>query len=67
MQTPEQHKAEILAHCLWMATLDPEYAKWAAEQYERREPVLMKNLAAKVAQEVKRSTKSSSPCGPSAP
>lgn len=50
------HKAEILRHVLWMATLDPEYAVWAAGWYERNEPVLLKNLRAKVEQEVRRAS-----------
>lgn len=56
---PQAHKAEILRHCLWMAQVDPEYAIWAAAQYEARNPVLLKNLEAKVRQEVRRSASQS--------
>jgi hypothetical protein len=49
-----EHKQAILAHCLWMAKLDPDYAVWAAGWYERNEPALLKNLQAKVQQEVRR-------------
>lgn len=51
--TPE-HKAELLRHCLWMATLDPDYAVWAAGWYEERQPHLLANLKRKVEQEVRR-------------
>jgi len=60
--TPE-HKAAILAHCLWMAELDPDYATWAAGWYEANEPVLLKNLEAKVRQEIaRRPSACASPC-----
>ena len=49
-----EHKASILAHCLWMAQTDPEYATWAAGWYEKNEPALLKNLQAKVRQEIER-------------
>lgn len=48
------HKAEILAHCLLMAERDPDYAIWAAGWYEANEPELLRNLLAKVRQEVRR-------------
>lgn len=51
--TPE-HKQSILAHCLWMAEIDKDYALWAAEWYERNEPLLLKNLLPKVRQEIRR-------------
>lgn len=57
--TPE-HKQSILAHCLSMARVDPEYAVWAAGWYERNEPALLKNLQAKVEQAVGRASPSSS-------
>ena len=52
--TPDEHKARILAHCLWMAELDPEYAIHAAGWYEANQPWLLTNLQAKVRQEVRR-------------
>ena len=52
--TPDEHKALILAHCLWMAQLDPEYAIHAAGWYEANQPWLLKNLQAKVRQAVRR-------------
>lgn len=63
--TPE-HKAEVLRHCLWMAERDPEYAVWAAGWYEANEPDLLRNLQAKVQQEVARAHQSSSACAPAA-
>ena len=54
MQEPQERKHELLVHCLWMATLDPDYAIWAAGQYEKNEPWLLENLQAKVRQEVRR-------------
>lgn len=58
--TPE-HKAEILRHCLWMVERDPTYAVWAARWYEERQPALLKNLEAKVRQDVARRSASTSP------
>lgn len=57
--TPE-HKAEVLCHCLWMAERDAEYAIWAAGWYEANEPELLRNLKAKVQQEVARAGRQSS-------
>jgi hypothetical protein len=48
------HKAQILAHCLRMSETDQEYAVWAAGWYEANEPALLKNLQAKVRQEIAR-------------
>lgn len=61
-----EHKAATLAHCLRMAQVDPEYAIWAAGQYEAAEPWLLTNLQARVQQEVARARQSSSACGPAA-
>lgn len=62
-----EHKARILAHCLWMAERDPEYAVWAAGWYETNEPELLRNLQAKVQQEITRAARpSSSACAPAA-
>lgn len=61
--TPDR-KQEVLAHCLWMAARDPEYAIWAAGWYEANEPELLVNLQAKVQQEVKRASASSSTSAP---
>lgn len=58
--TPE-HKADVLRHCLWMAERDPEYAVWAAGWYEGNEPELLRNLQAKVQQEVRRRSTSGPP------
>lgn len=63
--TPD-HKQEVLRHCLWMAESDPEYAVWAAGWYEANEPELLRNLQAKVQQEVERVRRSSSACAPAA-
>lgn len=52
--TPAEHKAATLAHCLRMAEVDPAYAMWAADWYERNEPWLLANLRRKVEQEIKR-------------
>lgn len=63
--TPEQHKQSILAHCLWMAERDPEYAIWAAGWYEANQPQLLANLLAnlqaKVRQEIRRASTSGRP------
>lgn len=61
-----EHKAATLAHCLRIAAVDPEYAIWAAGQYEANEPWLLTNLQAKVQQEVARARQSSSACAPAA-
>jgi hypothetical protein len=63
-----EHKQSILAHCLWMAQTDPDYALWAARWYERNEPALLKNLAAKVEQEIRRAERAEArPDGPPQP
>jgi hypothetical protein len=62
--TPAEFKPFILAHCLRIAKVDPEYANWAAAWYERNQPELLKNLHAKVEQEIKRSSASPSPSEP---
>ena len=51
---PEKHKANILAHCLGMAVWDEALAYSAAAWYEKNEPWFLKNLEAKVRQEVRR-------------
>lgn len=61
--TPADYKADILRHCLWMASIDPQYAHHAAGWYEKNDPELLKNLQAKVWQEIHRfaSTSRSAP------
>jgi hypothetical protein len=54
----EAHKQFILTWCLQMAQVDPEYAVWAAGWYESNQPHLLKNLKAKVEQEVRRNATS---------
>ena len=36
-----EHKQALLRHCCWMAELDPDYAIWAAQDYESRNPALL--------------------------
>lgn len=60
MHPPEEHKQFLLAWCLEMAERDPEYAIWAAGDYEAKQPWLLKNLQAKVQQEVRRAQKEAS-------
>ena len=52
-QTAE-HKQALLRHCCWMADLDPDYAIWAANDYESKNPALLLNLERKVRQHVAR-------------
>lgn len=52
-------KHQLLAHCLALAKLDPEYAVTAAQFYEALEPWLLENLTAKVKQELRRSVSKS--------
>lgn len=54
MLPDSEFKAKTLAHCLALAERDPEYALWAAQQYEAMCPWCLKNLAAKVQQELRR-------------
>lgn len=49
-----EHKQALLRHCCWMAELDPDYAIWAAQDYESRNPALLLNLERKVRQHVAR-------------
>lgn len=55
--TPSEHKAAILAHCLWFASIDPKAAIYAAGWYETNEPDLLRNLQAKVKQAVTRAAR----------
>lgn len=59
-------KQATLAHCLRMASVDPDYALWAGGEYERQMPWLLANLKRKVEQEIKRS-RASAPGKVSAP
>lgn len=45
-------RREILRHCLWMAAVDPDYAKWAAHRYERESGGVLIGLGAKVEQAI---------------
>lgn len=56
--TDAERKQAVLAHCLWMAQFDADYAQWAAAEYEKLMPWLLTNLAAKVRQEIRRSHES---------
>lgn len=49
-----EHKQALLRHCCWMADLDPDYAIWAANDYESKNPALLLNLERKVRQHVAR-------------
>ena len=51
----------MLAHCLWMAQFDPDYALWAAAEYERRSAGGLRNLEAKVRQEIARKGQADAP------
>lgn len=61
----EAHKRKTLAHCLQFVETDPDYALWAAGEYERTAPWLLTNLRRKVAQAVERS-RASAPAADSA-
>lgn len=50
----EEHKQRMLKHCLWMSEMDEDYAVWAADRYESDNPIVLKNLGAKVRQEISR-------------
>lgn len=54
-------KQDMLAHCLWMAQFDPDYALWAAAEYERRSAGGLRNLEAKVRQEIARKGQADAP------
>ena len=54
MKTPQEQKASILAHCLWMSELEPAYAIKAAKWYERMLPWLVPGLEATIREAVQR-------------
>ena len=56
-----EFKQSILAHCLRIAEVDPQYASWAAGNFEAMCPELLRNLKAKVDQEIRRSSSLSAP------
>lgn len=57
----EAHKRKTLAHCLQFVETDPDYALWAAGEYERTAPWLLTNLQAKVRQAIARRNSTSGP------
>lgn len=40
------HRAQLLAHCLWMHEIVPEYARTAASGYERNSAGALTGLSA---------------------
>jgi hypothetical protein len=51
---PEAWRREILRHCLWLASKDPDYAQWAAERYERESCGALVGLGDKVRQAIEK-------------
>lgn len=60
--TPD-YKQQLLEHCIRFARIDREAGLAAADWYEAQRPWLLKNLRAKVEQELRRPSTS----GPSLP
>lgn len=48
----QAHRRQMLQHCLWMASMDPTYAQWAADKYERESAGALEGLSAKVKGEI---------------
>lgn len=43
-----EHQRATLRHCLQFAAVDPEYAQWAADRYERESCGVLVGLGEKV-------------------
>lgn len=46
------HRQRMLRHCLWLANVDQQYAKWAAGQYEQQSHGVLDGLHARVVQTI---------------